>query len=94
MLGFGTVLDIFGVTLLTPVLPAMAKDIPTNRPKPSDLCPAPTQKPALVPSDQIIHGLTGAVASISALAVSSSSFMIGALCGVAVVVGILKVQGK
>ena len=29
-LGFATVLGIFGVTLLAPVLPAVAKDLPKN----------------------------------------------------------------
>ena len=35
LLGFTTVLGIFGVTLLTPVLPAIAKDIPKNSTKPN-----------------------------------------------------------
>lgn len=90
-LGFATVLSIFGVTLLAPVLPAVAKDLPA---KPGEVCPAPTPKPALVPSQQIVGGLSGAAATICALAVSSGSFLIGAVCGVIVVVGILKAQGK
>lgn len=47
-LGFTTVLSIFGVTLLTPVLAAVAKDLPKNGPKPGEVCPAPTPKPALL----------------------------------------------
>lgn len=86
-LGFTTVLGIFGVTLLAPVLPAVAKDVPKNTPKPGEVCPAPTQQPALVPSQKIIAGLSGAAASICAF---SGSFMVGAVCGVTVVVGILK----
>ena len=93
-LGFTTVLGIFGVTLLAPVLPAVAKDLPKNTPKPGEVCPAPTQQPALAPSQQIVGGLAGAAATICALAVSSGSFMVGAACGVIVVVGILKAQGK
>lgn len=89
-LGFTTVLSIFGVTLLAPVLPAVAKDLP----KKGEVCPAPTPKPALVPSQQIVGGLSGAAATICALALSSGSFMVGAVCGVIVVVGILKAQGK
>ena len=93
-LGFTTVLSIFGVTLLAPVLPAVAKDLPKKGAKPGEVCPAPTSKPALVPSQQIVDGLSGAAATICALAVSSGNFMVGAVCGVIVVVGILKAQGK
>ena len=92
LLGFTTVLGIFGVTLLAPVLPAVAKDLPNKGAKPDQVCPAPTPKPE--PSQQIISGLSGAVATICALAVTSGSFMVGAVCGVIVVVGILKAQGK
>lgn len=35
VLGFATVLGIFGVTLFTPVLTAAAKDLPTNQGQPS-----------------------------------------------------------
>jgi len=38
--------------------------------------------------------LSGAAATICALALSSTSFAIGAVCGVIIVVGILKAQGK
>ena len=93
LLGFTTVFGIFGVTLFARVLPAVAKDVPKNTPKPGEVCP-PQPQPALVPSQQIITGLSGAGATICALAVSSGSFIIGAVCGVIVVVGILKAQGK
>jgi len=89
-LGFTTVLSIFGVTRLAPVLPAVAKDLPN----PGEACPAPTPKPELAPSQQIIGGLSGTAATICALAVSSGSFLVGAACGVIVAVGILKAQGK
>ena len=35
LLGFTTVVGIFGVTLLAPVLPAVAQNVPQNTPKPS-----------------------------------------------------------
>ena len=89
-LGFTAVLGIFGVTLLAPVLPAVAKDLPKKGPKPGQVCPAPTPQPALAPSEQIITGLAGAAATICGLAVSSGSFLVGAACGVIVAVGILK----
>jgi hypothetical protein len=94
LLGFTTVLSIFGVTLLASVLTAVAKDVPKNTPKPGQVCPCPTSQPALVPSQQIITGLSGAAATICALAISSGSFIIGGICGVIVVVAILKAQGK
>lgn len=93
-LGFTTVLGIFGITLLTSVLPAVAKDLPKKGAKPDQLCPAPTSNPSVTPSQQIIGGLSGAAATVCALAVTSGSFMIGAVCGVIVVIGILKAQGK
>ena len=96
-LGFTTVLGIFGVTLLTPVLSAVAKDIPKNAPKPdpSDVCPSPPgKKPAIAPSKEIVKGLSGIAASICALAVTSGSFVVGIACGVVVTYGILKAQGK
>ena len=93
-LGFTTVLGIFGVTLFAPVLTAVAKDVPKNGAKPGQVCPTPTQKPMLVSSQQIVSGLSGAAATICALAIGSGSFMIGGVCGVIVVIGILKAQGK
>ena len=93
-LGFTIVLGIFGVTLLAPILPAVAKDVNAPKPKPGEVCPALTQQPAIVPSQQIITGLSGAAATICGLAVTSGSFLVGAACGVIVVIGILKAQGK
>lgn len=97
LLGFTTVLGIFGLTLLTPVLSAVAKDIPKDTPKPGEVCPSlPTNQPAIAPtpSKEIVRGLSGVAASVYALAVTSSSFVIGVACGLVVVIGILKVQGK
>ena len=92
LLGFATVLSIFGVVLVAPVLPAVAKDVPKS--VPDHVCPAPSPKPALLPSQQIINGLSGAAGAVCALAISSGSFLIGGACGVIVVVGILKAIGK
>ena len=95
-LGFSTILGIFGVTLLAPVLPVVAKDIPKNNltPGPGDVCPNPANQPAIAPSKEIVKGISGVAASVCALAVSSGSFVVGAACGVIVVLGILKTQGK
>ena len=71
MLGFTAVFRIFGVTLLALVLPAVAKDVPKNTPKPGQVCPFPTPQPALLPSQQILTGLSSAIATVYALAVSS-----------------------
>ena len=91
-LGFTTVLGIFGVTLLTPVLPAVAKEIPKQAPEPSGVSPA--NQTLIAPSKEIVKGLSGIAASLCALAVTSGSFVIGAACGVVVAYGILKAQGK
>ena len=95
LLGFTTVLGIFGVTLLTPVLSAVAKDIPKNTPKPGGVSPSPpANQPAIVPSKEIVKGLSGVAASVCALAVTSGSFVVGVACGVVVAFGILKAQRK
>lgn len=80
------------MTLLTPVLSAVAKDIPKNTP--GEVCPSPSNQPAIAPSKEIVKGLSGLAASVCALAVTSGSFVVGAACGVIVVFGILKAQGK
>jgi hypothetical protein len=93
--GFTTVLGIFGMTLLASVLPAITVDITKNTPKPGQVCPAPAPiNPPLLTSAQITIGLTGAASTMCALAVSSRFFMVGGVCGIIVVVGILKAQGK
>lgn len=96
LLSFATVIGIFGVIRLAPVLPAVAQDIPNNTP---DVWPGPgpigpNQKPSLVSSQQIINGLAGAAISVCGLAITSGSFMVGIVCGVIVVVGILKANGQ
>jgi hypothetical protein len=112
VLGFTTVLGIFGVTLLVPVLTAVAKDLPTEGANPSDICPSPnlepglfpsqpgdicpcpSPEPPLVPSERIIGGLSGAAATIYALASSSVPFVVGVVGGLIVVLVILKAQNK
>ena len=91
LLGFTTVITIFGVALLAPVLPAMAQDVPPN---PTDFGVAPTSKPSLVPTKDIVDGFAGAATTICALAVSSGSFVVGAVCGIIGAVGILIAQRK
>ena len=88
-IGMMTVFSIFGISLLGSTLPAVAKDqMPTNTPKPDTaIQPRPT-------SDSIIQGLEGAAGTVCVLAISSGSFIVGGLCGLIVVIGILKVQGK
>jgi hypothetical protein len=101
-LGFTSVISIFGIVLIGSVLPAVAQDLPKKAAKPlkkaakpGQVCPVPPPSPpSIVPSQQIIGGLAGAAGSICALAVSSGSFVIGAICGLIVVVGVLKAQGK
>lgn len=93
VLGFSTVLGVFGVTLFASALPAIAKEVPKKNPK-TDICTTPSQQPTLAPSEQILKGLSGVAASICALAITSGSFAIGATCGVVIVIGILKAQGK
>jgi hypothetical protein len=92
-LGFTTILGIFGVALLAPVLPAVAKDLPNKATNQATNQVSPAA-PAVAPSDQIVNVLAGAAASVCSLAITSGSFMVGAVCGVIVAVGILKAQGK
>ena len=94
LLGFGTILSIFGITFFSSSLPVNAKDVskpgaPGQPGQPGQVLPAPARH-----SDEIVTTLTGAAATLCALAVSSGSFLVGAVCGVVVAVGILKAQGK
>ena len=87
LLGVATVVGIFGMT----VAPVGAKDIPKNTPTPKDLRPAPGNQ---IGSEQLIKVFSGTASTIYALAVTSGSFVIGGVCGIIVVIGILKAQGK
>ena len=78
------------MTLLTPVLPAIAKEVP----KAGEVAPSPSNQPAIAPSKEIVKGVSGVAASVCALAITSGSFVLGAACGLVVAFGILKAQGK
>lgn len=91
LLGMATVFTIFGIGLLGSSLPAIAKDLPV----PGSPSPGSNPNPKSLPtkqSEEITKGITGAAASICAMAVSSGSFVVGAACGLVVVYGILRVQ--
>lgn len=91
-IGMITVLSIFGISLLRSTLPAIAKDKrPTNTPKPDTCVQPPRAQPT---SDSIVQSLEGAAGVVYTLAISSGSFIVGGICGLIVVIGILKVQGK
>lgn len=96
LLGFTTVLSIFGLVLFTPQLSAFAKDIPKkgngSGVSPS---PSPTSQPSpgtMVPSKETGRIITGAAASLCAMAVGSGSFLVGIICGAVVAGGIIYVQ--
>lgn len=91
LLGATTTLSIFGVALLAPVLPAVAKETAKNIPKPGD-GPAPAVTPD--ESNKIISGLSGAASAIYSVAVSSGSFVVGAACGLMVAIGLLMAQER
>jgi hypothetical protein len=93
IIGFTTAVGIFGLILFSPTLSAVAKDIPSGTPKPTDI--ARTPAPSIPPSHELINtGLSGLAASVCGLAVTSGSFAVGVACGFIVVIGILHMQGK
>ena len=88
LLGFTTAVGLFGITLFTPALPAVAKDVAKPTPgKPNGIIPSPKQQ---LPSDKIIEGIAGVAAAVCGLAVTSGSFLVGGICGIVVVYGVLK----
>jgi len=92
LLGFSTVLGIFGVVLFMPTLAAYAKDIPEKKPTE---CPKPNQSKQVTPVPTAIRTtniLSGAAASVCAAAVGSGSFIVGIICGAVVAGGILYAQ--
>jgi hypothetical protein len=95
LLGMATVFSIFGITMLGSSLPAIAKDIKDIPGKPNtNPSSPPSPSPSPKPSQELTKAVTGAAASVCALAVSSGSFLVGAACGIIVVYGILKAEGK
>jgi hypothetical protein len=89
LLGSTTVLGIFGLSLFSSVLPVLAKEIPKNSLVGGTPRPAPKQAPPL-----LITNVPGTAATVYALAITSGSFVVGGACGIIVVIGILKAQGK
>lgn len=90
LLGFGTVLSIFGLTFFSTSLPVNAKDVANpGGPKPGQPAPAPANN-----NPELVGVLSGAAATLCATAITSGSFLVGAVCGVVVAVGILKAQGR
>ena len=89
LLGFGTVLSIFGIAVFSSSLPVNAQDVPPKPGQPTQVQPSPPKQ-----SEEITQAIAGAAASVCALAVTSGSFLVGAACGLVVVVGILKAQGN
>lgn len=91
IIGFTTVVGIFGVTLFGPPLLAVAKDLPKGNPKFTEIAPAPS----VPPKKEIINtSLSGFAASVCRLGITSGSFAVGVACGFIVVIGILHMQGK
>ena len=91
ILGVTTTVAIFGFTLFGPALLAVAEDLPKGNPIPTDIVPAPS----LPPSNQIINvSLSGLASTVCALAITSGSFLVGALCGCIIVAGILHMEKK
>ena len=91
MIGFGTILSVFGITLLGPKLTAIAKETSKNPGStPNTPNPSPT---TTAPNPATAERLSGAAATVCAAAVTSGNFLVGAICGLIVVGGILYVQG-
>ena len=91
LLGFSMVLAIFGFTVLAPVLPVLAKDIPVPNPgNPGDI--SPSQAPILNQVTKEVFG--GMVGSVCGLAVTMGSLAVGVGCGIGVVIGILYLEKK
>lgn len=67
-LGFITVVSLFGITFLTPVLPAVAKDLSKRGSKPiTDKTIVPSKKPI--------------ISKAISTTISSGSYLAGAICG-------------
>ena len=83
LLGFTSVTTLVGVTMFAPMLPALAKEIPKDVPKPNGVVPVPPPpaKDVLTKAGQtgmaaVIGGICGA-----AFGGNSRSFVFGALGG-------------
>lgn len=90
LLGYTTVFDTFGLTFLGPVLIAVANDIdiPNNATTPN------ARQSVLLTDDQLMRGLSSATATVSALTISSCSFIFRVGFSLILAVAILKARGK
>lgn len=84
LIGIATVFSIFGIGLLRSSSPAIAKDL--LAPGPGSI-PSPNSRPIPKQSDKIIKAMMGAASSVCALAVTSASFIVGAVIGVVIFLG-------
>jgi len=95
LLGFTTVVGIFGVTLLAPVLPAIAKDIPQKGPSHDKAYPSPPPGQSSPQHfSEVQSVLSGAAMTLCVGAVNTGAFVLGALCGLVVVAGVLITRDK
>jgi hypothetical protein len=74
LLGFSMILASFGITMLAPVLQAIAKDVPA--PKPTDVAPAP------IVNQKLRERLGVFAIAVCAGAATSGSFVLGAPFGI------------
>ena len=90
-LGMISVLSIFGISWFGCKLPAAAKDlVPKNNPSPG-VTPAPQAKP----TDETITGVLGGMAGVvCGAAATSTSYLLGGICGIIVVIAIKRLEGK
>lgn len=67
-LGFITVVGLFGITWLTPIFPAVAKDLPKHGSKP-------------IIDKKILPNKKTIISTAIATTISSGSYIVGAICG-------------
>lgn len=94
LLGFSMGLAIFGFTLLTPVLPVLAKDLSVPGPPgpPGAICPATPQTPTLNKAMNEVIGTFGG--SLCTIAIHTGSVALGISCALFVAIAILYVEKK
>jgi len=90
-LGMITVFSIFGISWFGCKLPAAAKDlIPKNNPSPG-VTPAPQAKPRDQTITEVLSGMAGVICGAAA---TSTSYVLGGICGIIVVIAIKRLEGK
>lgn len=92
-LGMITVFSIFGISWFGSKLPAVAKDlVPKNNNNPS---PGITPTSQSKPTDETITEIIGGMAAvICGAAATSTSYLLGGVCGIIVVIAIKRLEGK